>query len=57
MNASESESILSGAKLAAPPNNAISVTLQPMEKVSFPVAPTGKPKGDTAEAFGGIADH
>ena len=55
MNASESETILSGAKLAAPPNNAISMTLLPVAKVSFQVAPTGKPKGDTAEAFGGIA--
>ena len=55
MNASESETILSGAKLAAPPNNAISMTLLPVAKVSFSVALNGKPKGDTAEAFGGIA--
>ena len=55
MNASESETILSGAKLAALPNNAISMTLQPMAKVSFSVAPTGNPKSDAPEVFGGVA--
>lgn len=54
MKASDSEAVTSGAKLAAPPAKAISLTLMPMTEVSFPVAPTSRKKGNAAETFGGI---
>ena len=56
MKASDSEAVTSGAKLAAPPAKAISLTLLPMTDVSFPVAPTSRKKGNAAETFGGIVN-
>ncbi|CCB67853.1 conserved protein of unknown function [Hyphomicrobium sp. MC1] len=53
MKASDSEAVKSGAKLPQPPAKAMSLALEPMSAVSFPVAPTGrlKPQG---EAYGGV---
>jgi hypothetical protein len=56
MKAADSDAAASGAKLAAPPAKAVTLALQPTDKVSFPVTPTGKPKGDTAQTFGGFVD-
>ncbi len=55
MKASESEALKSSAKLPSPPAKAITLSLEPMSAVTFPVAPTGrmKPQGDV---YGGIVD-
>ena len=54
LKASDSEALTSGAKLASPPVKAIALALLPINNVSFPVAPTGKPKGDAATTYGGV---
>jgi hypothetical protein len=53
MKAPDSEAVASGAKLPAPPAKAIAFSLEPMNAVTFPVAPTGrlKPNGDV---YGGV---
>jgi hypothetical protein len=56
MKASDSEALASGAKLQAPPDKAITLSLLPMSKVSFPVAPTSKPRANAGERYGGIVD-
>jgi hypothetical protein len=55
MKATESEAIASGAKLSAPPEKAITLSLKPLSDVSFPVAPTSRHKSH-ATAFGGIVN-
>jgi hypothetical protein len=54
MKSPDSEPVTSGAKLASLPAKAIALTLLPMSEVSFPVAPTGEPKGDAATRYGGV---
>ena len=56
LKAADSETVTSGAKLPSPTAKAIALSLLPVGKVSFPVAPTSKPKAGAAEAFGGIVD-
>ena len=56
LKSGDSEALASGAKLVAPPEKAIALALQPMSKVSFPVAPTSRSTSDAAEAFGGFID-
>ncbi|WP_290980336.1 hypothetical protein [Hyphomicrobium sp.] len=53
MKAADSQAAASGAKLPQPPEKAITLALEPMSAVSFPVAPTGKRKLE-GEAHGGI---
>jgi len=55
MKASDSEALKSSAKLPSPPAKAMTLSLEPMSAVTFPVAPTGriKPQGDV---YGGIVD-
>ncbi|MFT3732684.1 MAG: hypothetical protein QM780_14895 [Hyphomicrobium sp.] len=55
MKATDSQAVASGAKLPSPPEKAMTLTLEPMGAVSFPVAPTGKlkPQGDV---YGGIVN-
>ena len=50
----DSEAMMSGAKLSSPPAKAITLTLLPMSEMAFPIAPTGKAKGDAAIAYGGV---
>jgi hypothetical protein len=52
MKAADSEAVTSGAKLQAAPAKAITLALQPMDKVAFPVAPTSRKK--PAAANGGF---
>lgn len=47
-------SVASGAKLEAPPHQALDVKLVPMKDVTYPVAPTAKRKDDAETAFGGL---
>jgi len=54
LKAADSETLTSGATLPSPPAKAIALSLLPVSKVSFPVAPTSKRKAGAAEAFGGI---
>jgi hypothetical protein len=56
MKAADSEALASGTKLQAPPEKAIALSLLPMSKVSFPVAPSSKPRPNTGERYGGIVD-
>ncbi len=49
----DSQAANSGAKLAAPPEKAIKLSLEPMAAVSFPVAPTGRKKPE-GEVYGGV---
>jgi hypothetical protein len=56
LKATDSETLTSGGKLPSPPAKAIALTLQPVSKISFPVAPTSKRKAGAAEAFGGIVN-
>jgi hypothetical protein len=53
MKAADSEAVTSGAKLQALPAKAISLSLQPMDKVPFPVAPTSRRKSN-GERYGGV---
>lgn len=51
LKATDSQPVASGAKLPVPPEKAISLSLEPMSAVSFPVAPTGRMK---PEGYGGV---
>jgi hypothetical protein len=53
IKAADAQAVASGAKLPSPPEKALSLSLEPMNSVTFPVAPTGriKPEGDV---YGGI---
>jgi hypothetical protein len=48
MKAADSEAVTSGAKLQEAPAKAITLSLLPMDKVAFPVAPTSRKKQATA---------
>lgn len=54
LTSADSETLASGAKISAPPNKAISLSLLPMDKVSFPVAPTSRRKNDSGDRYGGF---
>jgi hypothetical protein len=54
LKSADSETLASGAKVSAPPAKAISLSLLPMDKVSFPVAPTSRHKNHSGERYGGI---
>jgi hypothetical protein len=49
----DSQDVASGAKLPSPPEKAMKLALEPMNAVTFPVAPTGRHKPE-GEAYGGI---
>ena len=53
MKAADSQAVKSGATLPSPPAKAMTLALEPMSSVSFPVAPTGRLKPD-GDAHGGI---
>jgi hypothetical protein len=55
MKAADAQAVNSGAKLPSPPEKAMSLSLEPMSAITFPVAPTGhrKPEGDV---YGGIVN-
>lgn len=54
MKAADSETVTSGATLQAPPAKAISLSLLPMDKAAFPVAPTSRRKNDSGDRYGGV---
>lgn len=54
MKAADSEAVTSGAKLQAPPAKAITLSLQPMDKVAFPVTPTSRKKQPGTSHNGGV---
>lgn len=56
MKAADSQMLASGTKLEAPPERAMTLALQPMKVVAFPVAPTSKPRADAGEAYGGVVN-
>jgi hypothetical protein len=54
LKAAESESAASGSTLKELPAKAISLSLLPMDKVTFPVAPTSRRKNADGERYGGV---
>ena len=56
LKASDSEAATSGLKIASPPGKAITLSLQPMKNVAFPVAPTARQKSGADELFGGFVE-
>jgi hypothetical protein len=54
LNAAESEPVASGSTLKEPPAKAISLSLLPMDKVTFPVAPTSRRTNGNGERYGGV---
>jgi hypothetical protein len=53
LKASDPQAAKSGDKLAAAPEKAIALSLEPMSAVTFPVAPTGRAKAE-GDVFGGV---
>jgi hypothetical protein len=56
MKASGDEAVASGAKIETLPGKAIALSLVPMDKISFPVAPTSRRKNNDASRYGGIVE-
>jgi hypothetical protein len=56
MQAADGAATASGSKLDPTPEKAITLSLAPVSKVTFPVAPTGRRKDNAGERYGGIAD-
>jgi len=53
LSAGNSETVESGARLASPPANALSLRLIPSASISLPVEPSGRPKDAPVETFAG----
>ena len=54
MKSPDAEQVGAAADLATPPSKAIAVTLKPSAEVTYPVAPSGKPKSASGETFGAV---
>lgn len=54
LKATDSDALASGAKVPSLPDKAISLSLLPMDKVTFPVAPTSRHKNQSGDRYGGF---
>lgn len=54
LKSADVETIASGSVVEQPPLKALLVKLPPVAEVSYPVTPTGKPKGDASKQFGAV---
>jgi hypothetical protein len=54
LKADDSEAVTSGSTLKELPAKAVSLSLLPMDKVAFPVAPTSRRKNADGERYGGV---
>lgn len=54
LTSADSETLASGAKVSTPPDKAIALALLPMDKITFPIAPTSRRKNNSGERYGGF---
>ncbi|AGK59675.1 hypothetical protein HYPDE_40033 [Hyphomicrobium denitrificans 1NES1] len=54
LKAADSEAVISGSTLKELPAKAVSLSLLPMDKVAFPVAPTSRRKNADGKRYGGM---